>query len=136
MGVTPTADERIAIGEKPTRNVQAFLAFADGVYLRDLGSLADAADAFEQAALIDPGFHMAADAAAKVEAEEVGESPIAVDAPIPPSPGGDRAERSAGVLGLGLIPDGDSGDAELGTTDNILTTRGSASLRVDARTRQ
>jgi tetratricopeptide (TPR) repeat protein len=132
MDITPTAEERIAIGEKPTRNMQAFLAFADGVYLRDLGSFADAADAFEQAALIDPGFSMAKDAAAKAQVEALGNAPIAVDAPLVPSPAGDRAQRSATMLGLGLIPDGQDGDAQIGTTDNLLTTRGSATLRVDA----
>lgn len=129
VGVEATPEERIAIGEKPTRNMDAFLAFADGVYLRDIGDLDNAAAAFQEAAKIDPGFVMAKQYQAATEAEEF-DGVVQVSPPDPPSPANDRAVSSMGQLGLGLIPDAGSGDQQGGGTNAVTTVRGDTVVRI------
>jgi tetratricopeptide (TPR) repeat protein len=133
MGIEPTAEERIAIGEKPTRHAQAFLAYADGVYLMDLGNFADAADAFDQASKIDPGFKLAADAAATATAASLGPGEVVIDAPPSGESGAsERARRSATQLGFGMIPDPSSGETMGATTSAVTTVRGEITLRIRA----
>lgn len=133
LDVTPTAQERIALGEKPTRNLQAFLAFADGVYLRDIGSLADAAAAFHEAAAIDPGFSMALEAEAEMEFMMMAEgASIEVAPPQAESQAEEQAVRSASQLGLGLIPDEEGGDAQSAHTTDVVAARGPVTVRVRA----
>jgi len=129
VGVQATPEERIAIGEKPTRNLDAFLAFADGVYLRDIGDLENAAAAFAEAAKIDPGFVMAKQYQAASEVESFDEV-VMVSPPDPPSPANDRAVSSMGQLGLGLIPDAGTGDQQGGGTNGLTTVRGETTVRI------
>lgn len=59
MGITLTPAERRAIGERPTADLQAFLAFSRGLGAEDRGDLAAARQFFDQAAARDPGFSQA-----------------------------------------------------------------------------
>lgn len=137
IDVSPTQEELLAIGKKPTRNMQAFLAFADGAYLQGLGRFDEAADAFQQAYGIDPGFAMAKEAAAQATAETLGAT-ASVVVPGPPatvSGASSQAMRSSMQLGLGLIPDAGTGDSQTGVTTDIITARGDVRLDIRGETR-
>ncbi len=68
MGITLTPAERLAIEERPTRDVQAFLLYSRGLEARDRGDFAGAAQAFQAAVRRDPGFQAAAQQATASEA--------------------------------------------------------------------
>lgn len=59
LGVTLTTAERNAIEERPTRSLQAFLAYSRGLSLEDQGKYEDASNSYRDAARIDPGFSAA-----------------------------------------------------------------------------
>lgn len=63
LGVQLTAAERARLEQKPTRNLQAFLAYSEGLQLLDAGDFGGAAARFEAAAGMDPGFDAATSAA-------------------------------------------------------------------------
>lgn len=63
LGIELTAAERARLEEKPTRNLQAFLAYSEGLQLMDGGDYRGAAARFEAAAALDPDFSAAAAAA-------------------------------------------------------------------------
>lgn len=134
MDVEPTAAELEAISKKPTRDRRAFLAFADGLFrLWDLGDFDGAQRSFERASGYDPGFAMAVDAATLSEAKSVSaQGAIAVPPPPPPRTGTERALRSSSGLGQGLVPDDETGEADGAETQNVVTVRGTATLRVRA----
>ena len=56
LGVNVTTAERNAIEQRPTRSLQAFLAYSQGLAFEDQGRYDDASRAFGNAARIDPGF--------------------------------------------------------------------------------
>ncbi len=56
LGVRLSAADRAAIEERPTRSLQAFLAYSSGLLAEDEGRYDDAARFFDQARTIDPGF--------------------------------------------------------------------------------
>ncbi len=130
MGITPTRQELEDIGAKPTRNWDAFEAFAEGVYLREIGDFQGAEKAFQQAASIDPGFSMAADAQA--QAQVMASPDMVIQVPPPPvvNLAAERANASTIQLGLGLIPEGEDGDATNPRTTGATAARGVASIRV------
>jgi TolB-like protein len=59
LGVRLTSAERDSFQLRPTRSLQAFLAYSRGLRLEDQGQYDDAARSFQQAARIDPGFSQA-----------------------------------------------------------------------------
>jgi hypothetical protein len=63
LGIQLTDAERSAIEQRPTQNLQAFLAWSRGLEAEDRGDYAGARDLFEQAARIDPSFGAAAQSA-------------------------------------------------------------------------
>ena len=63
LGIELTAAERARIEQKPTRNLQAFLAYSEGLQLLDAGDFGGAAARFDAAATIDAGFNAASEAA-------------------------------------------------------------------------
>jgi len=111
MGITLTAAEREAIGEIPTENLDAFLRFARGLELEQEGRYPEAAQAFEEAAGLDPAFTQAADA--EVRARSVGTATgdartfqRTVMAPATtPSSGMAPVGRRLDALGMGLGSD-------------------------------
>lgn len=64
LGITLTPAERVAISERPTRDLQAFLLYSKGVEAEDRGDFVAAAQAFQGAARVDPGFRAASEQAA------------------------------------------------------------------------
>lgn len=67
LGIVPTPAERRAIGERPTADLQAFLAFSRGLEAQDRGDLAAARRHFDAAAGLDAGFGAARDRIAAVQ---------------------------------------------------------------------
>ena len=61
MGITLSAAERRAISERPTADLQAFLAFSRGLEAEDRGDFQAAADQFNAAVARDPNFRTARD---------------------------------------------------------------------------
>ena len=59
LGVRLSAADRAAIEQRPTRSLQAFLAYSNGLVAEDQGRYDDAARFFDQARSIDPGFGQA-----------------------------------------------------------------------------
>lgn len=59
MGITLTPAEQQSIQQKPTRNLQAFLAFSRGLVAEDNGNYSAASGFFNSAASQDPGFQAA-----------------------------------------------------------------------------
>jgi tetratricopeptide (TPR) repeat protein len=56
LGVRLSAADRAAIEQRPTRSLQAFLAYSNGLVAEDEGRYGDAARFYDQARSIDPGF--------------------------------------------------------------------------------
>jgi hypothetical protein len=63
LGITVSPAERRAISERPTADLQAFLAFSRGLAAEDRGDFAAAATEFNAAVARDPLFKMAKDRA-------------------------------------------------------------------------
>lgn len=59
LGVTLTTADRNAIEQRPTKSLQAFLAYSQGLTFEDQGRFDDASRAYANAARIDPGFGVA-----------------------------------------------------------------------------
>lgn len=63
LGIQLSDQERAAIEQRPTQNLQAFLAYSRGLEAQDRGDYAGARDAFGEAAGLDPSFRAAAQSA-------------------------------------------------------------------------
>lgn len=59
LGIQLTPAEQEAINQRPTQNVQAFLAFSRGLVAEDGGDFVTAREAYAEAAGLDPAFRMA-----------------------------------------------------------------------------
>jgi TolB-like protein len=64
LGIQLSEQERAAISQRPTQNVQAFLAYSRGLEAEDRGDFNGAREAFGEAAGLDPTFRAAAQGAA------------------------------------------------------------------------
>lgn len=73
LGIQLTAAEESRLLERPTANLQAFLAYSEGLTALDRYDFAGAAEAFRSATQLDPGFAAAASAA--TEAEDLATAP-------------------------------------------------------------
>ncbi len=65
MGVSLTPAERRALAERPTADIQSFLAFSRGLDAEDRGDFRSATAFFDQAAVRDPSFVAARERAAR-----------------------------------------------------------------------
>lgn len=74
LGVTLTTAERNAIEQRPTRSMQAFLAYSRGLQLEDQGRYDEAARSFGNALRFDPSFGAARQKNAEMSAAAVGVS--------------------------------------------------------------
>ena len=72
LGVRLSAADRAAIEQRPTRSLQAFLAYSNGLMAQDEGRFNDAAQFFDQARSIDPGFGAALQKANSARAAQAG----------------------------------------------------------------
>lgn len=64
LGIQLSPAEQEAISQRPTENVQAFLAYSRGLQAQDNGDFGAAEADFNQAAVLDPGFQAAVQGAA------------------------------------------------------------------------
>src|SRR5207244_5989084 len=111
-----TPAERVAISERPTRDIQAFLLYSRGLEAQDRGDFAAAAQAFGSAAQRDPGFGAAArQAAASQAARSASTTPPSDLAAAAGAGGGSGAGRSPATQATlltaihGAVPTGASG---------------------------
>jgi TolB-like protein len=117
LGVRLTTAERTAIEQRPTRSLQAFLAYSRGLQFEDQGRYNDAARSFGEAARIDPSFGMASQKGAQNQAAAQGAqlTAVSIEANVAGTPeetaaqqstqtSGDRGESSAQSLANGLNP--------------------------------
>ena len=75
MNITLTAAQRAAIdGYRPTRNVQAFLAYSRGLVASDAGRLDEAVNFFDNARALDPNFAGALQHANQARAGQAGQA--------------------------------------------------------------
>jgi len=65
LGIALSPAEQRAIAERPTSDLQAFLAFSRGLEAEDRGRFGEAAQLFQQAALRDPAFRAARERSAQ-----------------------------------------------------------------------
>lgn len=84
LGVELTVAERERVEQRPTTNIQALLAYGEGLEAEDRGDFAAAAGHHARAAQLDPGFTLAAERGARTtaigEAQTAGVAGIAEDA--------------------------------------------------------
>ena len=72
LGVTLTVAERTQIEQRPSRSMQAFLAYSRGLSAEDEGRYDDAGRFFNEAVRIDPGFGAAQSKSQEVSAVSAG----------------------------------------------------------------
>ncbi|CAN5773252.1 hypothetical protein BH11GEM1_BH11GEM1_11120 [soil metagenome] len=72
LGVTLTVAERQQIEQRPTRSMQAFLAYSRGLTAEDEGRYDDASRFFNEAVRIDPGFGAAQSKSQEARAASAG----------------------------------------------------------------
>jgi TolB-like protein len=72
LGVELTPQEKAAIQEVPTQNLQAFLAYSRGLMAEDRGNYGAAAQYYQQAQQIDPNFDQAAQRQQEAETVQQG----------------------------------------------------------------
>lgn len=96
LGVVLTTAERTAIEERPTRSLQAFLAYSKGLKLEDEGKYNEAARSFGEASRLDPSFGAASIKSTENSAAAVGVSLNAttVEANLVGTPEGSVAQQS------------------------------------------
>jgi tetratricopeptide (TPR) repeat protein len=102
LGLTLTPAERVAISERPTRDIQAFLLYSRGLEAQDRGDFAAAAQAFGSAAQRDPGFRAASDQAATSQAARTASTAAPADVAAAVG-GGGAGGQAAGVTQGALL---------------------------------
>ncbi|HUL50490.1 MAG TPA: CsgG/HfaB family protein [Gemmatimonadales bacterium] len=114
LGVTLTPAERVAITQRPTRDLEAFLLYSRGLEEADRGDFSAAANSFQAAASRDPGFGAAVEgarsssAAQAASAVPAGDLAAAAGPPATTSPLG-AGGQNAGALSNaidGTVPSG------------------------------
>lgn len=95
LGITLTPAERVAINERPTRDITAFLLYSRGLEAQDQGDYAGAAQSFQAAAQRDPSFNAASQQAQGAQASQAATNTPPADVattvagPTEPTGGGD-----------------------------------------------
>jgi TolB-like protein len=97
LGIRLTTAERVAIDQRPTRSLQAFLAYSRGLQFEDQGRYNDAARSFGDAARIDPSFGIAAQKSSENQAAAQGATltPVTLEANVAGTPEDAVAQQSA-----------------------------------------
>jgi TolB-like protein len=107
LGVPLTTADRNAIEQRPTRSLQAFLAYSQGLAFEDQGRFEDASRAYGNAARIDPGFGVAAQKSTQTANMAIG--------------AGNAATIEAGLQGSqegGVVNAANNGNANPGESNN------------------
>jgi len=102
LGITVTPAERVAISERPTRDIQAFLLYSRGLETADGGDFAAAAGFFGAAARRDPGFGAAAQQAAASQAAQGASVATPADVALTVGGAAATAPPSQGALATGI----------------------------------
>ncbi len=105
LGVELTPQERAAIEEVPTRNIQAFLAYSRGLTEEDRGNYGAAAQAYQEAQQIDPDFEQASQREQKAKNVQAG--------------GGSEGQALASAEGEGEGAGEESGEGGGESSDDI-----------------
>jgi TolB-like protein len=119
LGVTLTTAERNAIEQRPTRSLQAFLAYSRGLRFEDQGKYDEASRNFNEAVRLDPGFGQARQKGSETQSAALGVvmNAATVEANLVGTPEGSVAQQSA----QGQAPtSSSSGDNGAGSTANNL----------------
>lgn len=97
LGIRLTTAERNAIEQRPTRSLQAFLAYSLGLSLEDQGRYQEAARSYREAARIDPSFRQAQQKSIETTAAAEGQqlNAVAVEASLAGTAEGAIAEQAA-----------------------------------------
>jgi TolB-like protein len=102
LGIALTPAESVAISERPTRDIEAFLLYSRGLEATDRGDFTAAAAAFSAAARRDPSFGAATQQAAASEAAEAASATAPAD--LATAAGGSATVAPPGPsLGLGAL---------------------------------
>jgi tetratricopeptide (TPR) repeat protein len=125
LGITLTPAERVAISERPTRDLQAFLLYSRGLEAEDRGDFAAAAQAFQGAARLDPGFRAAGDQAATSQDAQTAAAGPATDLATSLSGGAPGVGVPAG-LATGTLFTAINGAVPTGA--NLLQTTGNSAV--------
>lgn len=86
LGIELTAEERAAIEQDPTQNLEAFLAYSRALEEEDRGNYRQAADLYRNAVRADPSFQQASQGATSTSA--AGQAEASVDAAAQAATGG------------------------------------------------
>jgi TolB-like protein len=127
LGITLTPGERVAISERPTRDLAAFLLYSRGLEAEDRGDFAAAARAFQQAAQRDPAFREASEQAATNQGAQTMLQAPATDLAVAAAGGGHPAPNAGGPASgtllsaiNGAVPTGASTLQAVATTSTIV----------------
>ena len=87
--MTLTPAERVAVEQRPTRYLSAFLAYSQGSRAEALGDYRTAHAYYARAVMIDPGFSAAASRmqAVSVSSAQQSNGPVGITAAVPGAPG-------------------------------------------------
>ncbi len=110
LGVDLTPQEKAAIQEVPTQNIQAFLAYSRGLMEEDRGNYGAASQFYQQAQQIDPDFEQAAQRSEKAKSMQAG--------------GGSPGDAVASAEGEDGGQDGQSTDSSVDLVDQRLQSMG------------
>lgn len=115
LGVTLTTAERNAIEQRPTRSMQAFLAYSHGLQLEDQGRYAEAAGRYQDAVRIDPAFSQAAQKGAQAQAIATGMqmSAATIEGGLAGTAEGNIADKSAQGDAPSSSPEGENSPSNL-----------------------
>jgi TolB-like protein len=124
LGITLTPAERVAISERPTKDLVAFLLYSRGLESADDGDFTAAADEFNAAAARDPGFTQAVQQAAAARAAQVASATSATGLAAAVTTQAPSAPSTTGALGAAInaaVPSGAGQLSALSTTANLAT---------------
>lgn len=122
LGVRLTTAERNSIEQRPTRSMQAFLAYSRGLRLEDQGRYDDASRSYQDALHLDPSFGAARQRSAdtRAAAQGVQMSAVTLESNLAGTPEGSVAQAS--VQGQAPQSGSGSGEGSASSTANGLNT--------------
>jgi tetratricopeptide (TPR) repeat protein len=119
LGITLSPAERNMIEQRPTRSMQAFLAYSRGLTAEDEGRYDDAARYFNEAVRIDPGFQSAQQKSQEVRQVSAGDAVTAASVEVSLKGTAEGAVVNAATQG-----NAPAGTTTTGLGSTVLTTAG------------
>lgn len=116
LGIQLSDQERASIDQRPTQNLQAFLAYSRGLEAEDRGDYSGARDAFGEAAGLDPSFRAAVQGAGAAADLNIAaqQTSVQVEAVV---------VQNQGAEGGGGVTDDAKKDALLGALNSVNPTQ-------------